>query len=218
MKGTITLNKEEQRLNMLKAEEEKLYIEKNMKYICGIDEAGRGPLAGPVVVGAVVMPRDSKIEWVNDSKKVTEKRREILYDKITEEALAWGVGIISEKEIDEINILNATKMGLHLALGEVIEKLGQKPDIVIVDALKDIDTFQIPYQSIIKGDATRYSISCASIIAKVTRDRIMRQWNEIYPVYDFEKNKGYGTAEHIKALKDYGPCQIHRKSFIKHFV
>lgn len=210
--------KEEQRLNMLKAEEEKLYIKKNMKYICGIDEAGRGPLAGPVVVGAVVMPRDSKIEWVNDSKKVTEKRREILYDKITEEALAWGVGIISEKEIDEINILNATKMGLHLALGEVIEKLGQKPDIVIVDALKDIDTFQIPYQSIIKGDATRYSISCASIIAKVTRDRIMRQWNEIYPVYDFEKNKGYGTAEHIKALKDYGPCQIHRKSFIKHFV
>lgn len=210
--------KEEQRLNMLKAEEEKLYIEKNMKYICGIDEAGRGPLAGPVVVGAVVMPRDSKIEWVNDSKKVTEKRREILYDKITEEALAWGVGIISEKEIDEINILNATKMGLHLALGEVIEKLGQKPDIVIVDALKDIDAFQIPYQSIIKGDATRYSISCASIIAKVTRDRIMRQWNEIYPVYDFEKNKGYGTAEHIKALKDYGPCQIHRKSFIKHFV
>ena len=210
--------KEEQRLNMLKAEEEKLYIEKNMKYICGIDEAGRGPLAGPVVVGAVVMPRDSKIEWVNDSKKVTEKRREILYDKITEEALAWGVGIISEKEIDEINILNATKMGLHLALGEVIEKLGQKPDIVIVDALKDIDTFQIPYQSIIKGDAARYSTSCAAIIAKVTRDRIMRQWNEIYPVYDFEKNKGYGTAEHIKALKDYGPCQIHRKSFIKHFV
>ena len=210
--------KEEQRLNMLKAEEEKLYNEKNIKYICGIDEAGRGPLAGPVVVGAVVMPRDSKIEWVNDSKKVTEKRREILYDKITEEALAWGVGIVSEKEIDQINILNATKMGLHLALGEVIEKLGEKPDIVIVDALKDIDTFQIPYQSIIKGDATRYSIACASIIAKVTRDRIMRQWDEIYPVYNFEKNKGYGTSEHIKALKDYGPCQIHRRSFIKHFV
>ena len=210
--------KEEQRLNMLKAEEEKLYNEKNIKYICGIDEAGRGPLAGPVVVGAVVMPRDSKIEWVNDSKKVTEKRREILYDKITEEAFAWGVGIVSEKEIDQINILNATKMGLHLALGEVIEKLGEKPDIVIVDALKDIDTFQVPYQSIIKGDATRYSIACASIIAKVTRDRIMRQWDEIYPVYNFEKNKGYGTSEHINALKDYGPCQIHRRSFIKHFV
>lgn len=210
--------KEEQRLNMLKAEEEKLYIEKNMKYICGIDEAGRGPLAGPVVVGAVVMPRNSKIEWVNDSKKVTEKRREILYDKITEEALAWGVGIISEKEIDEINILNATKMGLHLALGEVIEKLGQKPDIVIVDALKDIDTFQIPYQSIIKGDATRYSISCASIIAKVTRDRIMREWDKVYPQYGFEKHKGYGTAAHIAAIKECGLCPIHRRSFTTHFI
>ena len=203
---------------MLKAEEEKLYIEKNMKYICGIDEAGRGPLAGPVVVGAVVMPRDSKIEWVNDSKKVTEKRREILYDKITEEALAWGVGIISEKEIDEINILNATKMGLHLALGEVIEKLGQKPDIVIVDALKDIDTFQIPYQSIIKGDATRYSISCASIIAKVTRDRIMREWDSVYPQYGFAQHKGYGTAKHIAAIKEYGLCPIHRRRFTGHFI
>ena len=209
--------KEEERLKELKKDEEKLHLD-GVELIAGIDEAGRGPLAGPVVVGAVVMPRDSKIEWVNDSKKVTEKRREILYDKITEEALAWGVGIVSEKEIDQINILNATKMGLHLALGEVIEKLGEKPDIVIVDALKDIDTFQIPYQSIIKGDATRYSIACASIIAKVTRDRIMRQWDEIYPVYNFEKNKGYGTSEHINALKDYGPCQIHRRSFIKHFV
>ena len=190
--------KEEERLDNLKKYEENLYNE-GYKSICGIDEAGRGPLAGPVVVGAAVMPRDSKLEWVNDSKKVTEKRREILYDRITEEALAWGVGIISEKEIDELNILNATKKGLHLALGEVIEKLKQKPDIVIVDALREIDTFEIPYQSIIKGDATCYSISCASILAKVTRDRIMREWNEVYPMYDFEKNKGYGTAEHIKA-------------------
>ena len=209
--------KEEERLDNLKKYEENLYNE-GYKFICGIDEAGRGPLAGPVVVGAAVMPRDPKLEWVNDSKKVTEKRREILYDRITEEALAWGVGIISEKEIDELNILNATKKGLHLALGEVIEKLKQKPDIVIVDALREIDTFEIPYQSIIKGDATCYSISCASILAKVTRDRIMREWNEVYPMYDFEKNKGYGTAEHIKALKQYGPCPIHRRTFIKHFV
>ena len=209
--------KEEERLDNLKKYEENLYNE-GYKFICGIDEAGRGPLAGPVVVGAAVMPRDSKLEWVNDSKKVTEKRREILYDRITEEALAWGVGIISEKEIDELNILNATKKGLHLTLGEVIEKLKQKPDIVIVDALREIDTFEIPYQSIIKGDATCYSISCASILAKVTRDRIMREWNEVYPMYDFEKNKGYGTADHIKALKQYGPCPIHRRTFIKHFV
>ena len=209
--------KEEERLNNLKKFEQNLYKE-GYKLICGIDEAGRGPLAGPVVVGAVVMRPESKIEWVNDSKKVTEKRREILYDKITEEALAWGVGIVSEKEIDEINILNATKKGLHIALGEVIEKLGKKPELVITDALREIDTFNIPYQSIIKGDATCYSISCASIIAKVTRDRIMKEWDEVYPQYGFISHKGYGTAKHIEAIKEYGPCPIHRKTFITHFV
>ncbi len=178
--------KEEERLNNLKKYEQNLYNE-GYKLICGIDEAGRGPLAGPVVVGAVVMKPDSKLEWVNDSKKVTEKRREILYDRIIEDALAYGVGIVSHTDIDEMNILNATKKGLHIAIGEVIEKLKTKPDIIITDALREIDTYGIPYQSIIKGDATCYSISCASIIAKVTRDRIMKEWDEVYPQYGFAR-------------------------------
>ena len=205
------------RLIDLKKYEENLYKE-GIKYICGIDEAGRGPLAGPVVVGAVVMPRDSMLEFVNDSKKVTAKRREKLYEEIKKEAIAYGIGIIPQEEIDEINILNATKEGLHTALGEVIEKLKTKPGIVIVDALREIDTFGITYESIIKGDATCYTISCASILAKVTRDRIMEEWDKIYPEYKFAKHKGYGTKEHIEAIKKYGPCPIHRKSFITHFI
>lgn len=209
--------KESIRLDNLKRFEKNLYDEGN-KYICGIDEAGRGPLAGPVVVGAVVMKPDSKLEWVNDSKKVTEKRREILYDRILEESLAWGVGIVSWDEIDDLNILNATKKGLTKALQQVVEKLQTKPDIVLVDALREIDTLGIPYQSIIKGDATCYSIACGSIIAKVTRDRIMREYDEAFPEYGFAKHKGYGTKEHIEAIKKYGPCLIHRKSFITHFI
>ena len=209
--------KESIRLDNLKRFENNLYDEGN-KYICGIDEAGRGPLAGPVVVGAVVMKPDSKLEWVNDSKKVTEKRREILYDRILEESLAWGVGIVSWDEIDDLNILNATKKGLTKALKQVVEKLKTKPDIVLVDALREIDTLGIPYQSIIKGDATCYSIACSSIIAKVTRDRIMREYDEAFPEYGFAKHKGYGTKEHIEAIKKYGPCLIHRKSFITHFI
>ena len=209
--------KENDRLNKLKRFEQNLYDEGN-HYICGIDEAGRGPLAGPVVVGAVVMKPDSKLEWVNDSKKVTEKRREILYDRIIEESLAYGIGIISWDDIDEINILNATKKGLTEALKQVVEKLQKKPDIVIVDALREIDTLGVPYQSIIKGDANCYSISCASILAKVTRDRIMREYDEAFPEYGFAKHKGYGTKEHIDAIKKYGPCMIHRKSFITHFI
>ena len=189
--------KESIRLDNLKRFEQNLYDEGN-KLICGIDEAGRGPLAGPVVVGAVVMKPNSKLEWVNDSKKVTEKRREILYDKIIEESLAWGVGIVSWDEIDDLNILNATKKGLTKALKQVVEKLKTKPDIVLVDALREIDTLGIPYQSIIKGDATCYSIACSSIIAKVTRDRIMREYDEAFPEYGFAKHKGYGTKEHIE--------------------
>lgn len=205
------------RLKDLKKFESNLYDEGN-KLICGIDEAGRGPLAGPVAVGAVVMKPDSMLEWVNDSKKVTERRREILYDRIIEDSLAWSVQLVPETKIDEINILEATKYGLNLAIKDIINQLQKKPDIVIVDALREINTENIPYESIIKGDATCYSISCASILAKVTRDRLMRQWDEVYPQYGFAKNKGYGTKEHIEALKKYGPCMIHRKTFITHFI
>ena len=205
------------RLKDLKKFESNLYDEGN-KLICGIDEAGRGPLAGPVAVGAVVMKPDSMLEWVNDSKKVTERRREILYDRIIEDSLAWSVQLVPETKIDEINILEATKYGLNLAIKDIINQLQRKPDIVIVDALREINTENIPYESIIKGDATCYSISCASILAKVTRDRLMRQWDEVCPQYGFAKNKGYGTKEHIEALKKYGPCMIHRKTFITHFI
>lgn len=204
--------KEIERLNLLKEEENKLY-EKNIKYICGIDEAGRGPLAGPVVVGAVILPENSFIEGVNDSKKVSEKKREKLYEQIVQEAIAYSVGIVDQKTIDEINILNATKLGVKIAL----EELTQKPDVIMVDALTNINTLGIPYISVVKGDAKNYCIAAASIIAKVTRDRIMRQWDEVYPIYGFSKHKGYGTAEHIKIIKENGPCILHRKSFIKNF-
>ena len=205
--------KELERLTKLKEIEKDLY-NKGFKNICGIDEAGRGPLAGPVVIAGVIMPEDSMIEGVNDSKKVSEKKREKLYDKILEEAISYSVAVIGQDVIDDINILNATKMGLT----KVVEEQEVKPDLIIVDALNHIDTKGIPYDSIIKGDAKCYSISAASIIAKVTRDRIMRQWDEIYPQYGFSKHKGYGTKMHIEAIKEYGLCPIHRKSFTKHFV
>ena len=205
--------KETERLINLKKIEEKLH-EKGIENICGIDEAGRGPLAGPVVVAGVIMPRDSFIEGVNDSKKVSEKKREILYDKIIEEAISYSVSIIDYDVIDEINILNATKKGVT----EVVKGLNVKPDLIIIDALKDIDTCKIPYESIIKGDAKCYSIGAASILAKVTRDRIMREWDKVYPQYGFAKHKGYGTAEHIAAIKEYGLCPIHRKTFTTHFI
>ena len=205
--------KEEERLIKLKQIEQNFHNQ-GIKYICGIDEAGRGPLAGPVVVASAIMPEDSMIEGVNDSKKVSEKKREILYDKIIEEAISYSVSIISEKEIDEINILNATKKGLT----ESIKGLKIKPELILVDALDKIDTLGIPYKPIIKGDALVYSISCASILAKVTRDRIMRQMDEIYPNYGFAGHKGYGTAKHIAAIKEYGLCDIHRRSFTKNFI
>ena len=205
--------KEYERLTKLKEIEKSVYNE-GYEFICGIDEAGRGPLAGPVVVASVIMPKDSMIEGVNDSKKVSEKKREKLYDLITTEAISYGVGIISQDEIDEINILNATKKGLTNSLKE----LSTKPDIILVDALREIDTLNIPYRSVIKGDAKIYSIACASIIAKVTRDRIIREWDKVYPQYGFASHKGYGTAKHIAAIKKYGLCPLHRKSFTKKFV
>ena len=205
--------KEEERLKVLKQHELELR-KKGFKTICGIDEAGRGPLAGPVVVASVIMPEDSMIEGINDSKKISEKKREKLYDQIIEEAISYGISIIGQEEIDEINILNATKKGLTNSLKE----LKVNPDLIIVDALSHIDTLGIPYESIIKGDAKCYSISAASILAKVTRDRIMREWATIYPQYGFEQHKGYGTAKHILAIKEYGACPIHRKTFIKNFI
>lgn len=205
--------KEEIRLNELKKMEQDLY-KKGFSTIAGIDEAGRGPLAGPVVVACVILPKDSKIEGVNDSKKVSEKKREKLYDQITKEAISWSVGIIDQKRIDEINILNATKEGLTKS----IEQLTVKPDLILVDALTHINTCGIPYEAVIKGDAKCYSIAAASIIAKVTRDRIMKEWDEIYPAYGFAKHKGYGTAAHIAAIKEYGLCPIHRRTFTTHFV
>ena len=216
-----------ERLNNLKEFENKLY-QSGTKLIAGIDEAGRGPLAGPVVVGLVIMKPDSFIEGINDSKKVSEKKREILYEKIIEEAVDWSVGIVDQKEIDEINILNATKK----ALKKAIMDLNVKPERIVVDALENIDTCGIPYTSIIKGDAKIYSISAASIIAKVTRDRIMKEYDEVYPEYGFSGHKGYGTAKHIQAIKEFGygtakhiqaikefgPCALHRQSFIKNFI
>ena len=205
--------KEEARLIELK-KIDKEFFDKGVKYIAGIDEAGRGPLAGPVVVASVILPQDSMIEGINDSKKVSEAKREKLYDLIINEAISYGIGIIYQDEIDEINILQATKKGLT----EAIKQMEVKPNIIMVDALSGIDTLGIPYKSIIKGDAKCYSIAAASILAKVTRDRIMREWDKIYPEYGFGSHKGYGTAKHIAAIREFGPCSIHRRTFIKKFI
>ena len=215
MKGTSNKVKEKEEQRLLKLKEiDKEFFDMGMKYVCGIDEAGRGPLAGPVVVASVILPENSMIEGINDSKKVSESRREKLYDIILSEAISYGIGIIYQEEIDEINILQATKKGLH----EAVSNMEIKPNVILVDALTGIDTLGIPYKSIIKGDAKSYSIGAASIIAKVTRDRIMREWDKVYPEYGFAGHKGYGTAKHIEAIKKYGLTPIHRKSFCKNFV
>ena len=182
-------------------------------YICGIDEAGRGPLAGPVVAAAAVLPKDCQIFYLNDSKKLSEKKRDLLFDEIKEKAVAYGIGIVSPQVIDEINILQAT----YEAMRQAISQLNVIPEILLNDAvtIPGVDIMQVP---IVKGDAKSVSIAAASILAKVTRDRMMMENDQIYPEYGFAKHKGYGTAAHIAALKEYGACPIHRRTFIKKFV
>ena len=184
------------------------------KLIAGIDEAGRGPLAGPVCVAMVIMPLGEKdiIEGVNDSKKLTEKKREELFGKIIDKAIAYHIEFVDEKTIDTINILNATKLGMLTC----INNISVKPDIVLIDAV-ELNT-NIETLSIIKGDALSYSIACASILAKVSRDRLMLELDKKYPSYGFAKHKGYGTKLHIENLKTYGKCPCHRETFIKHFI
>ena len=204
------LKKERERTEQMKIYEHKY---EDLGWICGIDEVGRGPLAGPVVAGAVILPRDSKILYLNDSKQLTAKNRDELYDVIMREAVAVGIGYASPARIDEINILQAT----YEAMREAISKLSVKPDVLLNDAVKipQVDIRQVP---IIKGDAKSVSIAAASIVAKVTRDRLMEEYDKVLPGYGFASNKGYGSAEHIAALKEIGPSPIHRQSFIGHFV
>lgn len=182
-------------------------------YICGIDEVGRGPLAGPVVAGAVILPKDCDILYINDSKKLSEKKREELYDIIMEKAVSVGIGYASPERIDEINILQAT----YEAMREAISKLSVSPDILLNDAvtIPAVTCKQVP---IIKGDAKSISIGAASIVAKVTRDRLMVEYDNVFPEYGFASNKGYGASVHIEAIKKYGPTPIHRRSFIKNFL
>ncbi len=192
---------------------EQKYHDMGYEYICGIDEVGRGPLAGPVVTCAVILPKDEKILFLNDSKQLSKKKREELYDIIIEKAVAYGIGINSEQRIDEINILQATYEAMRIA----IDNLSVKPDILLNDAVRipQVNIQQVP---IIKGDTLSASIAAASIVAKVTRDRMMQEYDKIYPGYDFASNVGYGSARHIAALKENGPCDIHRKSFIGNFI
>lgn len=198
------------RINNMKIYENKY---KDYEYICGIDEVGRGPLAGPVVAAAVILPKDCHILYINDSKKLSEKKRDELYNEIISKAISFAVAIIPSKRIDEINILEAT----YEAMRDAINKLSIKPDLLLNDAvtISGIDIKQIP---IIKGDEKSISIAAASIVAKVTRDRIMTAYDNIFSAYNFASNKGYGSNEHINAIKRLGPCEIHRRTFIKNFI
>lgn len=210
----------QKKLDKLKTERERL--EKMHVYerkyegcgiVCGIDEAGRGPLAGPVVAGAVILPKDCEILYLNDSKKLSEKRREELYEEIREKAVAWAVGMASPARIDEINILQAT----YEAMAQAVAQLSPAPHVALDDAVRipQLDIMQVP---IIKGDAKSVSIAAASIMAKVTRDRLMKEYDAVMPQYGFASHKGYGSAAHIDAIRKYGPSPIHRRSFIGNFL
>ncbi len=210
LKRQLKLELEKERVEAL-CEYEKQYD--YCSYICGIDEAGRGPLAGPVVAGAVVLPKDTRILYINDSKKLSEKRREELFEVIKKEAISVGVGIATPQRIDEINILQATYEAMRMA----ISKLSVKPDVLLNGAvtIPEVDIQQVP---IIKGDAKSMSIGAASIIAKVTRDHIMYDYDKQYPEYGFAKHKGYGTKQHTDAIRKYGACPIHRMTFLKNIL
>jgi len=209
-KRLALLEKEKQRIETLRVYEEQY---KDCRYICGIDEVGRGPLAGPVVAGAVILPKDCRILYINDSKQLYEKKREELYDIIMAQALSCGVGYASPERIDEINILQATYEAMRQAIG----KLSCRPDILLNDAVT-IPQVSIPQVPIIKGDAKSISIAAASILAKVTRDRIMVRYEEEFPGYGFASHKGYGTAAHRESIKKMGACPIHRRTFIKKYI
>lgn len=204
------LGREKERLKAMRVFEDKYCA---YERICGIDEAGRGPLAGPVAAGAVILPKDAEILYLNDSKKLSEAKRELLYEEIKEKALGWAVAMVSPQVIDEINILQAT----YQAMRQAIEKLSPPPGLLLNDAVT-IPQVSLKQVGIIKGDAKSVSIAAASIMAKVTRDRMMREYHKLYPQYGFDRNKGYGSKEHMEALRIYGPCPIHRRSFIKNLA
>lgn len=208
----LTEEKLEKELLRLEAMKEYEHTYEACTYICGIDEAGRGPLAGPVVAAAAVLPKDCTILYLNDSKKLSEKKRELLFEEIKEKAVAYGIGIVGPDRIDEINILQAT----YEAMRQAVAGLSVTPDILLNDAvtIPQLDFMQVP---IIKGDAKSVSIAAASILAKVTRDHMMVEYDKLFPEYGFAKHKGYGTAAHIQVLRSLGPCPIHRRTFIKNF-
>lgn len=193
---------------------ENIARDKGYKFICGVDEAGRGPLAGPVCAAAVILPEGLEIEGVNDSKKISEKKREQLYDVITEKALAWSVAFAAVDEIERLNILGAT----YLAMTRAVSGLQIPADYALVDGNRTPPDISVPVETVVKGDSKSFSIAAASILAKVTRDRLLIEYDEQYPQYGFLQHKGYGTKAHIEAIQKYGPCDIHRPSFIKNFL